>query len=77
MAFDPQDLDPTIDFSAVSTNKVKWVEGKDQWVYWKGCSALTVYENKGEGKVHGKLTGQVKLQTGIELYLVGGEVKEG
>ena len=53
------------------------MEGKDQWVYWKGCSAMTVYVNKGEGKVHGKLSGQVKLQAGIELYFVGGQVKDG
>jgi hypothetical protein len=77
MPFDPQDLDSTIDFSSIPSNKIKWVEGKDQWVYWAGCSALTVYENKGEGCVHSKLTGQVKLPTGIELYFVGGKVKEG
>lgn len=58
-------------------NDVKWVEGKGQWVYWKGCSGLTVYENNSEGKVHDKLTGQVKLQSGIELYFVLGQVKEG
>lgn len=46
-------------------------------VYWKGCSALTYYENNGEGKVHDKLTGQIKLRSGVELYIVGGMVKEG
>lgn len=38
---------------------------------------MTVYVNKGEGNVHGKLSGQVKLQAGIELYFVGGQVKDG
>jgi hypothetical protein len=56
---------------------VRWIEGNGQWVYWKGCDGLTVYENKGEGKVHEMLSGQVRLETGIELYLVGGQVKEG
>lgn len=75
--FGPQDLNPAEDFSDVPTNTIKWVEGKGQWVYWKGCSALTFYENQGEGKVHRKLSGQVILQAGIELYIVGGQVKEG
>ncbi|KAF2194750.1 hypothetical protein K469DRAFT_706227 [Zopfia rhizophila CBS 207.26] len=77
MDFDPKDLDSKIDWAAVSTNKVKWVKGKDQWIYWKECSGLTVYESNSEGKVHDKLTGQVKLQPGIDLYFVGGKVKEG
>jgi len=33
MAFDPEELDPTIDFTAVSKNNVKWVVGNGQWVY--------------------------------------------
>jgi hypothetical protein len=52
------------------------VEGKGQWIYWKECIALTVYEDKGEGKIHSKLSGQVKLEPGVELYFVGGQVKE-
>lgn len=76
MSFDPQDLDPAEDFSAVPTNTVKWVEGKGQWIYWKECIAVTVYEDKGEGKIHSKLSGQVKLEPGVELYFVGGQVKE-
>ncbi|KAL4759750.1 uncharacterized protein BDW70DRAFT_139456 [Aspergillus foveolatus] len=76
MPFEPQDLDSTIDVSSIPPNKIKWVEGKNQWVYWVGCKALTFYENKGEGIVHKKLTGQVKLPPGIELYFVGGNVKE-
>lgn len=76
MAFDPEDLDPTIDFTDVPTNKVKWVEGRGQWVYWKGCSGLTVHEKNGE-TVHDKLSGQIILQPGIELVFVKGQVKEG
>jgi len=76
MAFNPVDLDPSIDFANVSKNTVTWVEGKDQWVYWKGCSGLTVYENNDEGTVRDELTGQVKLPNGIELYIVGGQVKQ-
>jgi len=77
IAFEPAELDLTIDFAEVSANNVKWVVGNGQWVYWKDCNGLTVYVNKDDGKVHDKHTGQVQLQSGIELYIVGGKVKEG
>jgi len=75
MTFDPEDLDPTVDFTEVLDVDVKWVEGNDQWVYWKGCSGLTVIEN-GKATKNDHLTGQIKLQSGIELYFAGGKVKE-
>ena len=74
--FDPGELDSSIDFSGISNNDVKWVEGNGQWVYWKECSGLTVFEKGKEGVKHDQLTGQVKLESGIELYFVGGKVKE-
>jgi len=36
---------------------------------------VTVYENNGEGKVHDMLTGQVNLQSGVELYKWDNEVE--
>jgi len=54
---------------------VKVVYGNDQWVYWKGCSGLSSVEN-GKKKMEGRLTGKAKLQVGIALYFVGGQVKE-
>lgn len=75
MTFEPLDLDPEEDFTGVKNVDVKWVEGKDQWVYWKGCSGLTVIKNC-QKTPHDKLTGKVKLQLGIELYFFGGKVKE-
>lgn len=60
-------------------NTVKWVEGKDQRVYWKGCN-VTVYEKdseeNSEGRKLNKLTGQGKVPSGTELYCYGGKVKE-
>jgi len=75
MTFDPDDLDSTEDFSGVSVIDVKWVEGRDQWVFWKGCSGLTVFEG-GKVTKNPILSGKIKLKSGIELYFVGGQVKE-
>jgi len=77
MAFEPEELDLIIVFTAANKNNVKWVVGNSQWVYWKGCRGLIVFENGGEGIVQDQLTGQIKLKSGVELYIVGGQVKEG
>jgi len=80
MAFDPEELDPTIDFTAVPENTVKWVEGRGQWVYWKGCN-VTVYEKDSEGneqarKLVGIPDGQGMVPSGTQLYCFRGKVKE-
>jgi hypothetical protein len=75
MAFKPEDLDEEIDFTGVSKTKLKYIEGGGQWVYWKGYSALTVYENDDGGTKHTKLTSQVQLLVGIVLLFFQGQVK--
>jgi len=61
--------------TSVSKNYVKWVVSNGQWVYWKGYRSVTVHENNEEGKVHDMLTGQVNLQSGVELYKWDNEVE--
>jgi hypothetical protein len=54
---------------------VKLVTGRDQWVYWRGCRAIS-YEENGKKQKHTKLTGQIILQTGIAVLFAEGYVKE-
>ncbi|KAF4627055.1 hypothetical protein G7Y89_g11105 [Cudoniella acicularis] len=76
LPFKPEDLEAEDDdFADVKNVDVKWVVGKDQWVKWKGCTGLTVIED-GQKTPHDKLTGKVKLESGVELYFFEGKVKE-
>jgi hypothetical protein len=64
----------------VPNNDVKWIEGRDQCVYWKGCN-VTVYEKDNEGNVQTRKLdsmpdGQGKVPSGVELYITQGKVKE-
>jgi hypothetical protein len=45
-------------------------------VYWKECSGISYVEN-GKKQKHSKLTGKVKLQSGIAVYFAEGYVKDG
>ncbi len=70
-----------IDFADTVANTPKWVVGKGQCVYWKGCN-VTIIQKDSEGD--SKETplylrdGQGTVPEGIELYLSGegGKVKE-
>jgi len=79
MTFDPEELDSTIDFTAIPNNTVKWVEGNNQMIYWKECT-VTVYEKDSEGKRKEKvldmLSGQGMVPSGTQLYCFRGKVKE-
>jgi len=83
MAFVPEEVDLTVDltvdFTTVPDNTVKWVQGKGQWVYWKGCN-VTVFEKDSEGnrreKVLDILTGRGMVSPGTQLYCFKGKVKE-
>jgi len=80
MAFDPKELDPTIDFTGVPKNDVRWIEGKGQWVYWRGCN-VTVYEKDSKGneqtrKLDRMPNGQGNIPSSVELYVTQGQVKE-
>ncbi|PVH93557.1 hypothetical protein DM02DRAFT_619200 [Periconia macrospinosa] len=81
MAFEEKSLDPTIGFDNVTENKVRLIAGKGQMVYWQGCN-VSVIEKDGEGKEHtrkliGMPNGQGLLESGTELYITSGRVKEG
>jgi hypothetical protein len=57
------------------------ITGRGQMVYWKGCN-VTVYEKDSEGKettrkLVGIPDGQGILESGTELYVTFGKVKEG
>jgi hypothetical protein len=56
------------------------ITGKGQMVYWKGCN-VTVYEKDSEGKEQtrrlvGMPNGQGVVESGTELYMTDGKVKE-
>jgi len=78
MAFTAEDLDPSIDFSTHDTaNTPQWIEGKGQRVYWRDCS-VTVFENRGEGRVLDEREGQGMVPSNVELYFAGegGKIKQ-
>ncbi|KAK0636098.1 hypothetical protein B0T17DRAFT_503578 [Bombardia bombarda] len=50
-------------------NDVKWIEGKEQWVYWKGCN-VTVYEKDSEGKRQEKVLDMLSGQGNIPATFV-------
>jgi len=80
MAFEEKPLDSTIDFEDVDENRVKMITGNGQMVYWKGCN-VTVYEKDSEGKEQtrklvGMPNGQGIAESGIQLYVTYGKVKE-
>jgi len=82
MSFVPEVLDLTIKFTDADKNTVNWITGKGQLLRWRNCTGLTVYENGSVILVQTSrdeelLSGQKQLQPGIELYIVGGQVKEG
>jgi len=81
MAFESSDLDKSIDFEEVKSNTPKWVVGKGQCVYWKGCSVTVIQKDSEGGSKETPLPrrdGQGTVPSGIELYLSGsgGKVKE-
>jgi len=45
MTFNPEELDTDIEFTEADNINFKLVEGKGQWVYWKGCNGLSSVEN--------------------------------
>ena len=56
------------------------ITGKGQMVYWKGCN-VTVYEKDSEGeeqtrRLVGMPNGQGVVESGTELYITNGQVKE-
>jgi len=81
MAFQPSGLDSNIDFANIVTNTPKWVVGRGQCVYWKGCNVTVVQKDSdGESKETplSQRDGQGTVPSGTELYLSGsgGKVKE-
>ena len=83
MAFIDEDLDQSIDFSTGDTESTpKWIEGKGQRVYWRGCY-VTAFEKdssgkRGDGTSLTKRDGQGTVPSNIELYFAGdgGRLKE-
>jgi hypothetical protein len=76
MTFDPQDLRSHIVFTEADRNTdVKLVKGKNKWVDWKDCKAIS-YEENGEKQKHSKVTGSVVLGEGIAVLFAEGYVKE-
>lgn len=83
MAFTEEDLDSSIDFSTGNTESTpKWIEGRGQRVYWRGCY-VTAYETdsngkRGDGISLEKRNGQGTVSPNVELYFAGegGKLKE-
>lgn len=76
--FSPQALLETdVEFTdADKIIKPKLVEGRSQWVYWKGCSGVTSRQN-GKKMNHYEPDGKAIVEEGVEVYFSGGQVKEG
>jgi hypothetical protein len=76
---DVQALDTKIDFDKIKSNNVEWVKGSGKWVHWKG-SSVTVFEKDSEGKSKSTpLTsndGSLKVASGVDLYITGGQYTE-
>ena len=56
------------------------VIGRGQMAYWKGCN-VPVYEKDSEGKerirkLEGVPNGEGRLQSGTELYIMQGKLKQ-
>lgn len=80
-AFKALPLDLAVDFTNADTRPVRIIKGRGSMVYWKGCNVSVIWKDD-EGKEHttplkGVPEGQGFLNSGTELYIVNGEVKEG
>jgi len=78
MTFSPKALlDTDVEFTdADKITQPKLVEGRGQWVYWKGCSGVTSREN-GQKVNHYESDGKAFVEWGVDVYFSGGQVKEG